>query len=182
MTRKIEGLKFANLRSKPSIIGVQRARGAKAHGVRFERALAKAIPLARHGQWFEFIDANGYGFCQTDLLLEFQSCAFVLEAKYTWTIQGHFQLDKLYLPVVAMALGKPTFGAVVCKALRTDVEMFNVLIVNRLMEALTWCQRGKPVIWHWLGEAPFAKLDPGTRLGAPLDPFTPVLVPNARRA
>lgn len=181
ITRAIKGLKYAVTSSKPPHIGVTRARGAKAHGVRYERQVAKALPLARHGQWFQFIDENGHGWCQTDLLLEFLQAVFIVESKYTWTPQGHFQVERLYQPVVARAFGKPAFGLVICRALRDESEMTGVMVCNRLMDGLAWCQH-KQVALHWLGEAPFLRVDPGTHLGPAISPHTPVLVPRARSA
>lgn len=180
--RIISGLKFANTCGVPQHAnGVHRPRGAKAHGVRYENLLAKGVPLARHGQWFQFIDRDGHGTCQTDLLLEFPELVVVLEAKYTWTIMGHVQVERLYKPVVEKAFGKPCVGLVVCKALRDECEMGGAMVVHRLMDALAWCQK-KRTVMHWLGEAPFLKIDPGTRLGAPISPHTPLLVPRAARA
>lgn len=181
-TRIISGLRFANLCSKPPHAqATSRPRGAKANGLRYEREIAKALPVARHGQWFQFIDQNGHGTCQTDLLLEFPELVVVLEAKYTWTMQGHVQVERLYRPVVERALGKPCFGLVICKALRDEVEMGDAMIVHRLMDAISWCQRKRTVL-HWLGESPFLKIDPGTRLGIPIDHRTQLLVPALKRA
>lgn len=178
--RIISGLRYASICSKPPHAqGISRPRGAKAHGLRYERLVAKHLPVARHGQWFQFIDANGHGTCQTDLLLEFEDLVVVLEAKYTWTLMGHVQVERLYRPVVERAMGKPCVGLVICKALRDEVEMGSAMVVHRLMDALAWCQRKRTVL-HWLGEAPFLKLDPGTRLGAPINPHTSILVPRAK--
>lgn len=180
-SRVVQGLKYAVTCGTPGHVGVSRPRGAKAHGLRYERGLAKAVPVARHGQWFQFIDSNGLGTCQTDLLLEFAELMVVLEAKYTWTLAGHWQDERLYRPVVARAFGKPAFGLVVCKTLRAEAEMGDVMVVHRLMDALHWCQRKRTVL-HWLGEAPFMKIDPGTRLGPPINPHAPILVPARKRA
>lgn len=181
VTRAIDGLKYAVTCGVPGHVGVSRPRGAKAHGVRYERQVAKAIPDARHGQWFQFIDQNGHGTCQTDLLIEFPELVVVLEAKYTWTPEGHFQVDRLYKPVVERAFGKPCHGLVICRALRDEREMGSVLVVHRLMEAISWCQRKRTVL-HWLGGDSLLKLDPSTRLGVPVPAYTPTLVPVKRRA
>lgn len=180
-TRIITGLKFASRCTKPPHVGISRPRGAKAHGVRYEKQLAKGLPLARHGQWFQFVDANGLGTCQTDLLLEFPEVVVVLEAKYTWTLMGHVQVERLYKPVVEMAYGKPCIGMVVCKALRPEEQMGDLMVVHRLTEALSWCARKRTVL-HWLGEVPFLKIDPATRYGVPVNPYTPTLIPTRRRA
>lgn len=155
MTRAVEGLRFADRVARPPCIGKSKPRGAKAHGVRYENSLAKALRGARHGQWFQFMDSNGLGYCQTDLLLEFEKCVVVLEAKYTWTPEGHFQVERLYAPVVSKAMGKPTFGLVICRALLDDMP--GVMVLAHLSDALLWAQR-KRVALHWLGGENFLKL------------------------
>lgn len=176
--RIISGLQYAHQCPTPQHAqGVRRPRGAKAHGLRYEKSVAKALPLAAHGRWFQFLDANGIGTCQTDLLLEFKDLVVVLEAKYTWTLTGHVQVERLYQPVVAKALGKPVVGLVICKNLLDESAMGEVMVVHRLMEAIAWCQRKRTVL-HWLGEAPFLKIDPGTRHGAPMLPHAPLLAPR----
>lgn len=180
--RIISGLQYAHTCPTPQhASGVHRPKGAKAHGLRYEKAVAKALPFARHGQWFQFLDVNGLGTCQTDLLLEFPELVVVLEAKYTWTLTGHVQVERLYKPVVEKALGKPVVGMVICRTLLDERAMGQVLVVSRLMEAIAWCQKKRTVL-HWLGEAPFLKIDPGTRIGPPILPHTPLLVPRERGA
>lgn len=181
VTRAIDGLKFAVTCSKPPHVGISRPRGAKAHGVRYERQCAKNLPDARHGQWFQFIDRNGHGTCQTDLLIEFPELVVVLEAKYTWTPEGHFQVERLYQPVVERAFGKPVRGFVICRALRDEREMSGVMVVHRFSEAIVWSER-KRVALHWLGGDSLLRIDPGTRFGAPIAPHTPLLVPARLRA
>lgn len=178
--RTVVGLRYAAMSLPPPHAGKGRPRGAKAAGVRFERELAKALPVARHGQWFQFIDANGHGWCQTDLLLEFPECMVVLEAKYTWTEEGHGQVDRLYGPVVARAFGKPTFGLVVCRALRDSMP--EVLIQAHLGEAILWAEKRKRVALHWLGGQSFLKLALAPHFGDVISPHAPLFVPHARSA
>lgn len=181
MARVVRGLRYAAKSDPPPAHRPGKPRGAKAHGVRYERELAKALPDGAHGQWFQFVDENGHGWCQPDLLLEFPRHVVILEAKYTWTWEGHMQVDRLYVPVVSRAMGKPAFGLVVCRALIED--MGDVLIQSHLGEASIWAQRGKRVAMHWLGGGNFLKLaglEP--YLGKILPAHAPILVPRARIA
>jgi hypothetical protein len=78
----VEGLIWGvPLGARPDCIPVSRPRGAKALGVKYEKALAGALPGWKHGQWFQFKDINGYGYCQVDLMIELEACVIVLEAK-----------------------------------------------------------------------------------------------------
>lgn len=150
MKRVIVGLKWAReLEKKPEGIPNGRSRGQKAYGVRYEKALAKAFSSARRGVWYEFEDKNGPGCCQVDFLLERASGLTIFECKYTWTEAGHLELEKLYLPVVQMARGKPTNGLVVVKNLVEN--MGNVRICGDLDLALASAGVNRRVVWHWLG-------------------------------
>ena len=122
VTRQINRLSWAKQSpSRPPGIGVTRARGAKAAGVRYERLLAKAVPKAQAGVWWEFVDSAGHGWCQTDLVLIGRDGALVLEAKYTATDRAWEQLEGLYLPVVSAALGRPCWGVQVCRVLTPEM-------------------------------------------------------------
>lgn len=149
MSRQIVGLQKAEPCERPKTIPVGRPRGAKAAGLRYERSLAKAMPAAKHGQWFQFQDRAGDGCCQTDLLLGSDGACFVIEAKYTWTLEGHEQLERLYLPVVGMALARPCFGIVVARRLLS--QMPGIVVANSLGQALIFARQGRRVCWHWIG-------------------------------
>lgn len=158
MTRIVHGLKWAKaLEKRPACIPQGRPRGAKAAGLRYERSLAKALPVAKHGQWFEFEDEHGRGYCQVDLMLQLLSGILILEAKYTWTAEGHLQLEQLYIPVVSAAWGLPTRGLVVCKKLVP--EMSGVAVAGDLDTALKYIACGQRCALHWLG---------GVRVAAPV--------------
>jgi len=148
MSRRIEGLLWARPAQRPAGMPFGRPRGAKAQGLRYERLLAQALPSAKHGQWFEFEDANGRGVCQTDLLLGRNGRCVVLECKYTWTPDGHQQLERLYLPVVQMALQRPVVGVVAAKKL---VMGLPVQVASDLDEAMRIAMEGRRVVWHWTG-------------------------------
>ena len=153
MSRQIIGLRWARPCTRPSCIPVARPRGAKAAGLRYERALANAQCGAVRGQWWEFEDANGHGWCQTDVLLRpDDDCAIVQECKYSWTLDGHVQLERLYLPVVQRALGVTSvIGIVVCKRLVPEMTLQGVTIASTLQGALNSAASGRRVAWHWLG-------------------------------
>lgn len=161
MTRYIRGLTYAHECKRPSSIPVGRPRGAKARGLAYERALHVNVGGIR-GQWFEYEDANGRGYCQTDVLIGHEGMAVVMECKYTWTLDGHLALAKLYLPVVAMALKRPVCGLVVCKKLIPDVALHGIQVCSSLDDALTAAPR-RCVAWHWNGTpglAPHAGIRP----------------------
>lgn len=152
--RVVEGLRWAEARPEgPWGAKGSRPRGAKALGVAYEKALARALPDAKRGQWWKFDDVNGGGWCQTDLLLEGASSVLVLEAKLSWVMQGHTQLELLYKPVLEMALGKPLLGVVVCKTLRSGMP-HSVSIVSDLPSALALARSGRRVVLHWIGNGP----------------------------
>lgn len=149
MIRQIDALAWARPCQRPIGIPVGRPRGAKLAGIRYERSLANALPAAKHGQWFEFEDWNGRGFCQPDLLLGCDGICWVLEVKYSWTIDGHRQLEGLYLPVVARAIDRPVHGLVVCRRLTEGMK--GVRVARSLDEARHLVMGGCRVAWHWLG-------------------------------
>lgn len=148
----MEGLLSARACERPSSIPVGRPRGAKALGVRYERALARSLPGATHGQWWEFFDANGRGFCQTDFFLPVGEVIVVLESKYTWTPLGHSQLERLYLPVLRLALRREVLGIVVCKKLVPEV-MSQAMVCGTLAEACE-ASRGTRAVWHVVDPKP----------------------------
>lgn len=149
LSREIKNLIWAKACSRPSCIPKSRPRGKKAAGLRYERDLAKAVPGAIHGQWFEFTDSAGHGWCQPDLFFESHSAIWVLEAKYTWTEAGHRQIDRLYKPVLEKALDKPCFGMVVAKVLTSAMTVTS--ICRGLEEAMESARAGEKVCFHWLG-------------------------------
>lgn len=134
--------------SRPASIPKSRPRGAKAHGLRYERTLAKALPEAQHGQWYEFRDAAGRHFCQLDLLLRPKYHApVVLEVKYTWVLEAHTQLARLYMPVVERALGVRPLGIVLCKNLTPETP--RKFLARDWSEALALANAGlTPILQH----------------------------------
>jgi hypothetical protein len=149
--RIIIGLQRAEkLAKRPSFIPAGRPRGVKALGVRYERSLARSMPWMTPGQWWRFVDGEGEGWCQTDLIVERGNFSLVLEAKLSWVAEGHSQLEKLYKPVVERALGKPMLGIVVTKYLKPNIPRW-VKVEGDFESALRASAAGRPSVWHWLG-------------------------------
>ncbi len=151
MHRVVEGLRYAALAERPPGIPKGRPRGTKAVGLRFERALAKKLPTARHGQWFYYVDRNGPGYCQPDLYFEEQGRLIVLECKLTDCDGARGQILDLYAPVLSKALGKPVQGIIVVRHLTRNTEL--ELVHGSLALAKVACQTQIPIL-HWLGTGP----------------------------
>lgn len=149
--RKVLGLRYAKLLDeRPKTIPKGRPRGAKAAGLRYERALEEALgEAAEAGRWFEFEDMNGRGYCQTDFLIPLIDRLVVLECKYTWTHMGHLQMEQLYFPVIRQMTKKKVSGIVVCKNLLP--LMAGVKVCKTLEEALVASASGQRTVWHWIG-------------------------------
>lgn len=155
--RKVSGLKWAReLEAKPTYIPVSRPRGVKAFGTRYEKILhAELGPGWLRGRWFEYEDANGLGCCQVDFM-GVQGRLWLLETKYTWTPEGHEQLEELYAPVVARARGveESSIGLVlVCKNL-TARAMQAGRVVESLNLAMATARPGTRTILQWLPGTP----------------------------
>lgn len=156
--RRIKGLRYVQpLADRPSFIPEARLRGVRQLGARYEREIEKALPEAKRGQWFEFVDQNGQGYCQVDFMLKREGYVVLLEAKHTWTPVGHLQLEELYRPVVEKLLGVPAIGVVVCKRLNDEVGALEALgrigIAGRLEEAVERAVDGSRSVWHFIGGA-----------------------------
>lgn len=146
------GLTFAAPCQRPNFIPKSRPKGVKAEGLRYERLVGKEFPKALVAQWWNYIDANGPGWCQTDLVLRSAKRALVLECKLTDTDYAVGQLKLLYLPVVELALGVPAYGIVVAKYLTPATERSRV--VDNLDAAIALAELGAVPILHWLGKSP----------------------------
>lgn len=151
--RVIDGLKWAQRDDEGPRFGRSRARGRKAAGIKYEKSLASALPVALHGQWIRFGDRNGLGFAQPDFLLELGDRMVVLETKYTWVAEGHSQIELLYRPLVEEIWGKPVLGIVVAKVLTPDCRQLPVFgSLDKALEA--GLQGARSVVWHWIGSGP----------------------------
>jgi hypothetical protein len=144
------------LTERPSCIPLSRPRGAKAAGLRFERALHKSLKGSILGQWFEFEDESGPGFCQTDLLFSIPGrpkggLVIVIECKYTLVPGAHSKLSSLYIPVVEKAMGCRAAGVVVVKNL--DPRYRRGRIFTSLHEAAyAALDSGYPTLLQWSGQ------------------------------
>lgn len=124
---------------------------AKVAGVRFERAVAKRTQ-GSHGLWWRFIDDNGEGFCQTDVVLSFDGGVVILECKLTEVREARRQLGGLYVPVVSLALGKPAKGIVVARHLTRESDLSNVRAsIGAALEDAS--ESFFPTV-HWIGKGP----------------------------
>lgn len=149
MSRAVRGLLWAQKAENPW----PKARspgGLKAQGIRYEAAVAARLPEARRGLWWRFCDANGTGYCQTDLLLLRDDSLFVLECKLTDTPEARKQLEHLYRPVVECALRRPVFGITVAR----HVTPTSSLVVDDLDTACRLALRGHLPTLLWLGRSP----------------------------
>lgn len=138
--RTVRGLYLARKATCPHPPG-RAARGVKALGIAYERAVARALPGALHGQWFYFEDANGPGYCQPDLLVR----GWILEVKLSDTEEALGQLLQLYLPVVKLALGGPWRGLKIVKHLKP----WSRDVITTREQAIAY--PGVPTL-HWPGK------------------------------
>ena len=150
-TRKISGLLWARPCPRPKVIPRAKAKtGTKAQGLGYEKKLVKVLPVGHHGQWFEFEDANGRGFCQPDYFFPHPGRIVVVEAKLSWTQAAVIQLEDLYSPILAKVYGLPVQNVVICKILRRDAPL--PLLFPSLDLALA---ANLPLsLVHWLGSGP----------------------------
>lgn len=148
--RKIRGLQWVRPAARPGFAR-GRARGVKRQGVLYERKLAAELGSAwNHGQWFEFEDAHGPGFCQVDFLRKLSDAVVVLEAKLTWLPEAHQQIGELYKPIVEACWGMPVVGVVVAKLLPSGCQ---AAIAHTLPSAIEAAQAVPRVVLHWSGKA-----------------------------
>ena len=153
MARYVAGLTQAHrLPGRPTCIPISRPRnGSKRYGLAYERSVASRTN-GQHGIWFSFVDANGLGYCQPDVLLGLDGQVVVLECKLTEVDEARAQLGHLYLPVVARALGKPARGIVVVRHLTRESNPSNVC--TSLGEALKRASDTYFPTLHWIGRGP----------------------------
>ena len=154
MTRKVFQLEYAAPCLRPSCIPQGRAKGTKAVGLRYERAVGEAVrskPYIILGPWFEFRDANGWGCCQPDFIIERPERGdfVVMECKLTENEAAYKQLNGLYLPVVAMAYLGATCGAIVTRHLTRNTRPDRIF--DSFDEMLAAASPPGIPIWHYLG-------------------------------
>lgn len=151
--RIIQGLKWAKLCERPAVIPHGRARGVKALGLAYERQVGERVEKkytrVRRGQWFEFEDSNGRGYCQVDVVFPLDGDLVVLECKLADIEQGLRQVDELYLPIVRSF--RPARGIVVVK--HVDRKLQLTRRCTSLREAVV-CASAGPSVLHWIGKGP----------------------------
>lgn len=127
--------------------------GARARGLRYEKALANRVktlhPTSWHNPWFQFCDSGGLGWCQPDVVIYQEPDIFVLEAKLTDCEDGRKELEGLYLPVFRQFYGPAVWGLTVSKFLTTKSPEDR--IVTTLKAALKVASQGSMPILHWNG-------------------------------
>jgi hypothetical protein len=160
--RSIAGLRWARtLDEKPNFLPVGRPRGAKAEGLRYERALAKGLGAKfRWGLWWEYRDAGGIRYCQTDFFGKAKEWVILLESKLTWTVDAEEQLHELYIPVVAMALKVPrsqVLPIVVCKYLTRSASRPVCDTLKEAIHAAMEINAPFCPVWHHLGGIPLLR-------------------------
>jgi len=167
--RAVVGLKWARLAAKPPF-GVPRgARGAKAAGLRYEKAFARALPEALHGKWIEYCDSNGPGYAQPDFILVGQSAGLVLETKYTQCEAGWSQPRDLYVPLCEAIWGIKFFPVQVCRALDGAVVRQDMKIYESIWQIVADIKGQRPspkATLHWIG-GEVGLRPPGRALPAP---------------
>lgn len=152
--RSIVGLEYAALCLRPAHIPKGRPRGAKAAGLRYEKALAAAIPRAEHGQWIEFRDLNGPGHCQFDLMIEGAKRIVLIECKLTDVEQGRKQLESLYFPVAKMIWpDKKPLGIVAARHLSKESDLSRVRTTLKDAIKAAEFENIIPVL-HWMERNP----------------------------
>jgi hypothetical protein len=148
--RRVEGLQWVFPRANPWPRA--RLRGSRAAGIRFQKAVARAIPGSTTDLWFEFLDAHGLGCCSPDIILNIRGTLYVLECKLTAVPEADAQLGGLYLPILAHYTGREARGIVVVRHLRPQID------TSRVRADLRACLHDAtptyfPIL-HWLGRGP----------------------------
>lgn len=146
--RVIDGLRLCTLLDqRPSCIPRPGGKGSKALGRTYEKKIGKLVkrtyPDLISGQWFEYYDNNGRGYCQIDHYLVFNEQVLVLECKLTQTSVAWGQMHELYKPVLEHMYKRPVTCVQVCKHVvdRTPT-------ISELSEALA--KPGSYFLWHRL--------------------------------
>ena len=67
--------------------------------------------------WIRYVDAEGPGLCNPDIVLECDDRVLVLECKLTQTDVAENQIFQLYAPVIRLMWNKPILGVAVFRNL-----------------------------------------------------------------
>ena len=156
MPRKVDRLLWAKPCDRPDILPKRKVdyRNARAIGVRYEKAVGQAVKDLRlgttlRGQWFEFCDANGHGYCQTDVVVVCPEYIIAFECKLTEVEEAREQLEWLYVPVLQRVFRRPIHGIIVARHLTRNTHTEDVCdSVEAALRAPRW-----PIL-HWIGRGP----------------------------
>lgn len=148
--RVIRGLELAWQSEAPHDYKKPKYRGAKAEGIRFEKAVGTLLAKgAQQGVWFHFKDENGPGYCQPDWIVQLEKKRIlIVECKRTECPEATTQLTKLYFPVVQKATGLMPIGIVCCNYLTTSTPTNRIFA--DMPTALNAAYCGLIPILHWM--------------------------------
>ena len=105
----IRGLRWVKaLDDRPRFISSPRIRGVQRAGLIYENRIANYMKAlygdkVLHGQWYEFEDRRGLGWCQPDIIVlpdKDRKFILVLECKLKATRKAWIQLNYLYRPIL----------------------------------------------------------------------------------
>ena len=105
----IRGLRWVKaLDDRPRFISSPRIKGIQRAGLIYENRIANYMKAlygdkVLHGQWYEFEDRRGLGWCQPDIIVlpdKDRKFILVLECKLKATKKAWVQLNYMYLPVL----------------------------------------------------------------------------------
>ena len=134
----------------------RRLRGSKGFGLSYEKRFAqtiqRALPGAKHGQWFEFCADGTTGYCQPDVVVPCTGAVLVLECKLKNVEQAERQLVQLYLPILRKCYGLPVRAIIVARSLSALPN--GALVARNLLEAIQMTGAGFVPVLHWLGRGP----------------------------
>lgn len=155
---RVHALSFAAPCLRPATIPFTRPRGVRAVGLRYEKAVAKAIAKrypreTTHGQWFTYDDNGDRRSCQTDVLISWLDGTghIVFEVKLSDREGAREKLEEFYVPIVGLALGASCAAIVVTRHLSKDSDLTKVC--DSLERAIALSKTCIPTL-HWLGRGP----------------------------
>lgn len=153
--RRVEGLKWAELREHGPFSGKHQNRNAKAcvkKGHSYERSVHREIKRLDLGgeiclhQWIMFADSNGLGWAQPDIFIIWDNLLLLIECKLTQSSSAEIQLLSLYLPLLKEVYQLPTLCLQVCKNLKVVPRKF----VDGPEDLLGFPSAGVHT-WHYIG-------------------------------
>jgi hypothetical protein len=132
--RKLKWVKA--LDARPDFIPIVKSRGVKRAGQLYENRIAnymKAVygeDRVLHGQWYQFEDGRGNGWCQTDIIIKPDADSkvlVILECKLKAVAKAESQLKNLYLPIIQRLYPDYDIRLIqVCKNLNQDLDLFMI--------------------------------------------------------